>query len=681
MPLFTILYITLAAIFALGFVFFAYFFKNKNLKRQTYFLSGARFISIFTLLILLINPQIKHLELETIKPELVLAIDRSKSIDNLEKTDSLLALIAHLQENKELNEKFHISAYNFGGALATAGNDSLQINTNKTDIYNALSQLSRLYKEKPTLISLFSDGNSTFGQDYEFLKPSENATFHTIVVGDTTTQVDLSIGALNVNKYAFLNNLFPVEIFLNYTGEDAINATFQLKEGNTIVYDKSFNFNKENSSEIINTTLTTKQVGTRIYEAHLTSSLKENNLINNKKQFAVEVIDERTKILMLSNILHPDLGALKKSIESNKQREVTLKRIKDFNISEINDFQLVIIYQPNKEFNEIFQELDIQKINRFIITGSKTDWNSLNNFQPNVSKTLSTQAQDVFPLYNDNFLQYQFEDIGFKDFPPLQDSFGSLIIKNENNHALLFQKIEGIETYQPLLSIFEDKDLKTGFLFGEHLWKWRFENYRKKGDFELIDNFWNQYIQYLSSTKKRDRLTYEAKSVYFQNEEIGITAQFFDKNYIFAPNAALNIFIKNLQTNETIETALLPDSNFYKIALDGLNVGEYEFIIKEKRSGINRKGRFSVLEYNIEQQFSAANFKKMEFLAKNNSGNSYLLKEEQKLIKDLIEDKRYVSVQKSHEKTVPLINWKYLLILLVLSLSAEWFTRKYFGLI
>ncbi|WP_050915857.1 hypothetical protein [Gillisia marina] len=71
----------------------------------------------------------------------------------------------------------------------------------------------------------------------------------------------------------------------------------------------------------------------------------------------------------------------------------------------------------------------------------------------------------------------------------------------------------------------------------------------------------------------------------------------------------------------------------------------------------------------------------MEFLANNNSGKTYLLKDEQKIIKELAQGKRFVSVQKSDEKTVPLIDWKYLLILLVLSLSIEWFTRKYFGLI
>ncbi|WP_050915856.1 vWA domain-containing protein [Gillisia marina] len=573
MPISTILYLTLAAILALGFVFFSYFLKNKNQRRQTYFLGVLRFVSVFTLLVLLINPQIKHTKFETIKPELVLAIDRSESIGNLEKEDSLNYLVSSLTENEILNEQFEISVYEFGADINLATTDSLKIDRFKTDIHKAISQLNKLYKDKATAMILMSDGNATYGQDYEFSNLNENIALSAVVIGDTATTFDLSINTLNVNKYAFLNNEFPVEILLNYSGSDDVKATFQLKEGNNMLYSKTLDFDKENSSAIINTTLTAKRLGTRIYEAIIKSSENEKNLINNKRKFAVDVIDERTNVLLLSDISHPDLGALKKSIENNKQREVTLKKVGNFNVTEINDFQLVIVYQPNSKFNSVLKELDKQNINKFIITGTKTDWNFLNNSQQHFSKPPSNQTQDLFPVYNENFLQYQFEDIGFKDFPPLEDSFGALNIVAENSNSLLYQKIEGILTQQPLLSIFEEGSKKTGVLFGENLWKWRLESFRTKGNFDSIDGFWNKLIQYLSSSRKRARLTYEAEPVYLENEEIVITSQYFDQNYVFSPEANLNIYIKNLSSNETFEAQMLPSSNFYKVELDALGVG------------------------------------------------------------------------------------------------------------
>ena len=51
------------------------------------------------------------------------------------------------------------------------------------------------------------------------------------------------------------------------------------------------------------------------------------------------------------------------------------------------------------------------------------------------------------------------------------------------------------------------------------------------------------------------------------------------------------------------------------------------------------------------------------------------------LISKLMASKQYKSIQKVEKKSVPLINYKLLLLLLLLSLALEWFIRKYFGLI
>ena len=46
-----------------------------------------------------------------------------------------------------------------------------------------------------------------------------------------------------------------------------------------------------------------------------------------------------------------------------------------------------------------------------------------------------------------------------------------------------------------------------------------------------------------------------------------------------------------------------------------------------------------------------------------------------------LKDERYLPIQKSSKNIVPLIDWKYLLFLIVLTLAIEWFLRKYNGLI
>ncbi len=681
MPITTILYITLATIFALGFVFFAYFYKSKHKTRNTYFLAIFRFVSIFTLLLLIINPKVQKAELELVKPDLILAIDGSSSIKELKKEDSVRLFAKALLNNEKLQEQFNISEYIFADEIELKGTEEIIFNKTRTNIYNALNSLKKLNSTKPTALLLISDGNTTYGQDYEYFKLKENTALFPILVGDTTNYLDISVSALNVNRYAFLNNKFPVEVILNYTGKVPVQANFEIRSGNTNIFKQSVQFSKDKTSAIITTNLTAYQIGTKIYEAKISSSEIEKNTFNNSRKFAVEVIDEKTNILLLSDLSHPDLGALKKAIEKNEQRHVEIASVNDYSKLNIFDYQLLIVYQPNNKFNKVFKEIQDNKINHFIITGGKTDWNFLNSSQKYFNQDITGQTQDLFPVYNDNYLQFQFEDIGFNKFPPLENSFGKLNITSENSNVLLYQKVEGINTALPLLTIFQDNEIKTGVLFGGNIWKWRAETFRTTESFEAFDDFIGKYIQYLSSTKKRDRLTVELEPFYLENESISITSQYFDKNYVFNPEAILNIYINKSESNFKLEAQMLPQTNFYSAVFKDLKAGDYNFTVKEEGSGIERNGKFSVLEFNIEQQFSSANFQKMDFLASNNSSKVYMLSEQSLLTAKLLEENQFLPVQKIHEKSVPLINWKFLLILLVLSLSVEWFTRKYFGLI
>ena len=87
------------------------------------------------------------------------------------------------------------------------------------------------------------------------------------------------------------------------------------------------------------------------------------------------------------------------------------------------------------------------------------------------------------------------------------------------------------------------------------------------------------------------------------------------------------------------------------------------------------------MDYNVEQQFLNANVSKLENLATNNQGIAYFIDDTSLLIEQLLADERFVTVQKSTKNVVPLIDWKLLLAFIALTLSAEWFIRKYNGLI
>ncbi|QCY68226.1 VWA domain-containing protein [Antarcticibacterium flavum] len=639
-----------------------------------------RFISVFVLLLLLINPEIKQKEYELEKQQLFLAYDLSGSMKYLETKEEVIALAEELRGNGELRDKFDIREFGFGRSLVSLQQDSMEFNENQTNIRVALDQLEKLRSSQRAAVVMVTDGNQTIGEDYQYYRPGPRVDLFPLVAGDTTARVDLAINNLNVNRYAFLNNRFPVEIILSYTGSEAVTSSMKIKLGETVLFSQQVNFSAENTSEVITTTLPASSLGLKVYEAEITPLDSEKNTANNTRSFGVEVIDERTSVLILTSILHPDLGAVKKSIEANEQRQAEIINIKDVDNVDINDFQLVVLYQPNNNFNRIISRLREQGINYFLITGTKTDWNFIASVMP-FGKDFTTQSQDYLPVYNANYSRFQFEDIGFKSLPPLQDVFGNIEFENANQSVLLYQQIEGVSTTTPLLATLEENSSRYATLFGENIWRWRSQSYADSGSFEDFDNFFGKLVQYLSSTQRRERLTIDAGNFYAENEEVLVTARYFDENYEFNPGGQLEIQLRNVTSQEELESQMLLNNNRFTFRVDDLAPGEYEFEVQEMTSGISRGGNFTVIAYNVEEQFGAANISKLRTFAGTAGSDLYYLDNYRALITELLEDNRYLPVQKSREKAVPLISWKFLLILLILSLSAEWFTRKYFGLI
>lgn len=669
-----VIYLLLATIASLAIAVFFYYKNLKNKEKVSYMLTFFRFTSLLSVFILLINPKIEQQIITIVKPNLVVVVDNSSSIKNSNQSDEVLRLIEKLKGDKSLNEKFDIDYYSFGDGIEIL--DSLNFDESQTNISKVFKQFKEVYKNTIAPIILVSDGNQTFGSNYEYLEIPQ--VTYPMVVGDTTQYADVSISQLNVNRYTYLDNKFPVEVFLNYTGDKKVNLKFEVYRGNQKVFSKVVNFSEDDSSKNISFHLPTNKVGAHYYSARISTLQNEKNTENNQKDFVVEVIDEQANILLLTSFLHPDVGALKSAIEANKQRKVTIKVIgDDFNILE---YQSVILYQPTNLFRDVFVEIEYQKINHFIITGTKTDWNFLNSVQDNFSKNVIQQTENYLPVYNQSFQGFVANDIGFENFPPLTDQFGAITFKIPHNN-LLMQKIGSITTDKPLLSTYEYGENRGVVLFGENSWRWRMASKKDNKTSIDYDNFIGTLLQYISSNKKINRLNVASEAIYYSNEPIKITANYLDKNYVFDSKASLWISLKNKETKVAKRIPFSMLGNSYSVAISGLESGEYSFTVSVENENITSKGIFKVIDFDVEQQFLSANKKGLSAIATKTESKLYYLNSTSNLATDLLEDARFVSIQKSEKKLNSLIDWKWLLAVIVVSLSIEWFIRKYNGFI
>ena len=669
----TFLYTLIALFLSTAIAYFQYFYKTKDETKLPVLLFSIKVISLFLLLLLLINPKIKTSVLGNIKPTLAIVVDNSKSISFLKEEKNILNFINKLSNNKDLAYKFNFENFTFAETLAVS--DSMSFIGNATNIYTAINSVNNLNNDKNAPILLFTDGNQTVGNAYEFVNSKQQ--IYPIVFGDTTKYKDLQVTQINVNKYSYINNKFPVEVLLNYDGQTNVKTKFSIFNAGKIVFSKNIQFSKDESSQIITTNLTSIKEGNNYYTASIQKIKEEKNTQNNSKNFSVEVINEQTKVLILSTILHPDIGAIKKAIESNKQRSVEVSIVSKFK-GKLSDFQLIILYQPNELFNTFLTELQQKKSNLLIVTGTNSDWNFINKQPLGFTKNAIKEIENYNAIYNPSFLTFLQKDIGFNTFSPLKDAYGAVTFSKEHQD-LLFQNINGLVTEQPLISVLETDSQKTAIIFGEGIWSWRATGFLNTNSFEEFDQFIGNLIQYVSSKKRRNRLSINSENLYPANSVVQISAFYTDKNYKFDARASLEIYITNKRTKEVTKLPFSLINNAYQTAIENLKSGEYSFKVVVLGQKITKYGSFKITEYTIEEQFTRPNVKKLKSLATNVGGKLFFKNDATPLIESLLEDKRYSTIQKSTTKEQNLIDWKWVLFFVISLFTVEWVLRKYFG--
>lgn len=671
----TILLIALSLVIAFVVSFYQYFYKVKSRSKMTLFLAFLRFFSVFGLLLLLINPIITRKTTETVKTPLPIVIDNSASMSDLKSDKEALELFNKLKSNSDLADKFDVQTYQFDEDFLPS--DTVNFKGKQSNIDVIAKNLKNIYKNQTFPTVLISDGNQTSGEDYVFTFNPQNKVYP-LVVGDTTTYLDLKVTQLNVNKYAFHKNKFPVEVFLNYAGTKSVNATFKITQGNSVLNEQTVSFSPSKKSATLNVLLPAEKVGLQIFKASITSKEQEKNTYNNVKNFAVEVIDQKTEVALVSDISHPDLGAIKRSIETNAQRKVTL--IKPNQINSLQNYNILVLYQPNGTFKSVFEQNKNAKVNTWIITGNATDFNFLNQYQDHFDFKMSNQKEDFLAGFNSQFNLFALDNIGFEQFPPLENSFGKITPKG-NINELLSATIRGISAEQPLFAFAENQGNRSAFLFGENIWKWRSAVYLKNKNFENFDIFLDKTIQFLASNNSRKSLVVNHERFYNSGEAIEITAQYFNKNYELDEKARLTITVTNAKTKQQKKYDLLRTSNSFKVNLDGLAAGNYSFTVKELNSNSVYSSTLEVLDFDIEKQFVNPDWNKLNQLANQTSGKAYLANQADVLVKQLMADESYKAIQKTLVKKSPLIDWIWLLVLIAISLATEWFVRKYNGLL
>ncbi len=668
----TVLWIALSAALSLGLVWLQYFYRSGKVRHRRW-LAALRFFAVFGLLLLLVDPHIERTEVSTEKYRLLLLLDNSASVKDSLAGRGMEQVRAVFEDNSDLRDRFQVESYAFGTAVSRA--DSLDFSARGTDIDLALRTLARAYPGGESLIVLATDGNENVGRSYEENSALRLPVFP-VALGDTTRYRDVRIDRINANRYAFLGNQFPVEILYTYYGEEAATGELRLLDNGRTVHRQALELQAEGASGRVEVLLRATETGLHRLRATISFLPGERNTANNSLQAGLEVVDERVRIGLVSRKTHPDIGALRRSIESNQQREFRQLSPEEA-LSGTFEADLLILYEPDAGFGPVYQAMAGRPVPTFTIAGPGTDWVFLNEIQGTFELTDPGPGEDLLPDRNAAFGYFDAAAWEVDAYPPLEGRLGSVLIFSENQ-VLLGQRVKGIPLDEPLLALVRGEK-REGFLLGSGLWKWRMHEFRETGSFENFDALFGKIWLFLSGEGREGRLTLDYQPIYEGQAGAFIRARFFDESYAFDPQARLQLQVTDSAGVERPPVPMTLRPGYYETDLSDLPAGTYRFTVSAEGTEFTRSGQFSLQGFDLEAQAPGTDAAKLGRLAAATGGRLYFPGTLADLRDSLLQSDLYRPIQKSRRNVVSLIDYRWLLGLIVMALGAEWFIRKYQG--
>ena len=685
-------YIALCLI--IGFIYaFGLYFKQKNLQDKSrllvLFLSFLRFIVVSGLSFLLLSPLFKYITEQKSKPIVVIAQDYSTSLHNTYSADELRQINKKIHQFKaKLYEKYNVQEFSLGSDLVQGLSDTFSLKS--TNISKFIEYLNQSYDDTElSAIVLSSDGIYNEGKNPDYLNLEFNAPLYTIALGDTSIQKDALISEVYYNDIAFLDDQIGIKVDIqtkNYKGNKtrlslysvSDNGQLSLIDNRAIKINKDIYFQQEFFMVKANTP------GNAHYRLSLARLDNEVSYKNNVKDFYIKIIDSRIKILLVANSPHPDLGAIKDVLTSNKNYELDIKYKSDSYKPEMYD--LIMYYNlPSDNFSidNIHKKALGMKIPEFYIYGSQTNQKEFNEVQDLLTiKGNSTSSNEVQSIVNKNFklfLTDGFVNKGLQRFPPLLAPFGEYKV-SPDSRILLYQKINKIDTKYPLLVTNTGAKNRVAVLLGENVFKWRLYNYLVDNNYDIVKSLFSQVIQYLTVKKDKSQWRVKArKNLYYDTDPIIFNAELYNDNFelINKPEAYLKIIDAKSKEYDFVFTR---SENNYILNSGQFPVGHYRYIATVKYNGktLTKKGKFDIQAKDLENFDLVARHRVLNNLSSRTNGKLYYENQMNALVDDL--NKREVKpIIYYGQNTKKVIDFKWLFFLFLSLLSLEWFIRRYNG--
>jgi hypothetical protein len=649
-------------------------------KSMHYILFAFRAVVVSFLALLIVSPLVRSTSYQLQKPVILIAQDNSESIKLFGKGSLSLGKGWGEALKKELGNDYEVHEFHFDKDLKDSLSD--KFNGRQTDISNALHQLNeRFVNRNIGALVLATDGLYNLGTDPLYEARNIKTSIYTIALGDTIPRRDVLISNVNYNKTAFLGNDFEIEILAEAYQSNGENMQLNITQDGRQVHSQNISITSAAFKKVIPVKLNADKKGIRKFTISLAPLKNELSVQNNTETIYIDVLDARQKILLLYDGPHPDLSVIKQAIESNKNFEVKTSQVSDIAAVKLNDYSLAILYQLSADSYRKLQNLLQSKNPVWYIAGTQVDINAFNNAQKAVKINSGGQeVQEAFAQPVSTFSAFTLTDSTqnkLSKLPPLVAPFGNYTASGTAS-VLLKQKIGNVETNYPLLAFNDEGGRKSAVLTGEGLWRWQLAEYREFGNHHTVEELLSQTVQYLTANANRQRFrVYASKNVFDEGENVLLNAELYNDalELINIPDVKINL---KSQTGKNYSFLFTRSGQSYQLNAGTLPVGEYTYsaTTSNGKQTFTANGQLTVKQLNLETRQSTANHQLLRTIASQSVGQMLLPSQINKLADLIRKNENIKTVVYEDKRYSDLINVKWVFVLILLLLSAEWFLRK-----
>lgn len=660
-------------------------FTYSSQTEKSFYTSGQRKVlallrscALALVAILLLAPAFQLYQTYKKKPIIIIASDNSESVFEYQKLSEELV-------NKVIGalSDFRVEPWTFGETPQKNGKISFsEVRSDYSALFNTIQ--NTYLPSSVSAMVIIGDGIFNSGSDPVYTSRSVSYPVFAIGVGDTTQQMDAAILNVEHNQTAFLDNYFPVAINLSFKNLSGKTSELRIWQGNEVVTQKQVDIDNNDFFQQEQIRLKAEKTGILNYRVEINEFEGEKNVANNQYNFSIRVVNQKQKILMVSNGANPDNAALIRSIRPQKNYDFKLIVGTNEKITPA-DYDLIVLDQvPDKTSANGALLTDILKSKKPILwlIGVNTELTRLNALSPGFRFNAIKNYEFATPSINKEFDFFQMEDYWSEQigaWPPLQVPFAEIDLDG-NWQTLAYQSVQQIDLTRPLISLGRVDGIKTALISGEGIWKWRVYDFMQNGTNEIYDNLFLKLINYLILKPNEDNFNLYHNDIYAEDQDIILNAELLDENYEQINGPEVTLSITDPDGNK-YDYAFDKTENSYQLNIGKLPAGNYSLLAAVNYGGkqLTENGSFRIDRIQLEQTNLQADFNTLFQIAET-TGGKFATANNIDEIFQAIKSNKHLTTQKFQQMVFKeLIKLKWLAIFIILLFSMEWFLRKYWG--